>query len=210
MTNSHPGLQEELERLSFTKAYMDRLIASQQSGQEALKKRQEDTLAHLDFKDSSLRYQEMLSHANFMKMSKDQLESLIHLRKKPYFARIDFHRKEKPEREVFYIGKMSLFDRETQLPIILDWRSPLANVYYEGRIGEVSYEAHGEHYEGNVSLKRQYQIEDGKLEDFRDIDITTKDDLLQESLSQNAENRLTEIVATIQEEQNQVIRADLR
>ncbi|MCA0983965.1 AAA family ATPase [Halobacillus yeomjeoni] len=206
----HPDEKYEKDRLSFTKAYMDQLIASQQSGQEALKKRQEDALAKLDFKDSSLRYQEMLSHANFMKMSKDQLETLIKLRNKPYFARIDFHRREKPEREMFYIGKTSLFDRETQYPIILDWRSPLANVYYEGRLGEVSYEAHGETYEGDVSLKRQYQIEEGELIDFRDIDITTKDDLLQESLSQNAENRLTEIVATIQEEQNQVIRADLR
>ncbi|MFZ0368071.1 MAG: RNA polymerase recycling motor HelD [Halobacillus sp.] len=210
MSAQHPDYPQELERLSFTKAYMDQLIAAQETDQEALKRRQEDTLARLDFKDSSLRYQEMLSHANFMKMSADQLESLHRLRKKPYFARIDFHRKEKPEREVFYIGKMSLFDRETQLPIILDWRSPLANVYYEGRIGEVSYEAEGERYEGRVSLKRQYQIEEGELENFRDIDITTKDDLLQDSLSQNAENRLTEIVATIQEEQNEVIRADLR
>jgi len=210
MAAQHPDYPQELERLSFTKAYMDQLIAAQETDQEALKRRQEDTLARLDFKDSSLRYQEMLSHANFMKMSADQLESLHRLRKKPYFARIDFHRKEKPEREVFYIGKMSLFDRETQLPIILDWRSPLANVYYEGRIGEVSYVAEGERYEGRVSLKRQYQIEEGELENFRDIDITTKDDLLQDSLSQNAENRLTEIVATIQEEQNEVIRADLR
>ncbi|TGB05372.1 RNA polymerase recycling motor HelD [Halobacillus salinus] len=210
MTENHNEFSQELERLTFTKAYMDQLIAAQQSGQEELKKRQEDTLARLDFKDSSLRYQEMLSHANFMKMSKEQLESLIHLRKKPYFARIDFHRKEKPEQEIFYIGKMSLFDRETQMPIILDWRSPLANVYYEGRLGEVSYEAHGDLYEGNVSLKRQYQIEEGELLDFRDIDMTTKDDLLQDSLAQNSDTRLTEIVATIQEEQNKVIRADLR
>ena len=210
MTNQHNDFSKEIERLTFTKAYMDQLIASQQSDQESLKKRQEDTLARLDFKDSSLRYQEMLSHANFMKMSKDQLESLTHLRNKPYFARIDFHRKEKPEQEVFYIGKMSLFDRETQLPIILDWRSPLANVYYEGRLGDVSYEAHGDVYEGEVSLKRQYQIEDGELLDFRDIDMTTKDELLQDSLAQNSENRLTEIVATIQEEQNDVIRADIR
>lgn len=210
MTEKHNEYSKELERLTFTKAYMDQLIAAQQSGQEALKKRQEDTLARLDFKDSSLRYQEMLSHANFMKMSRDQLESLIHLRKKPYFARIDFHRKEKPNQEIFYIGKMSLFDRETQLPIILDWRSPLANVYYEGRLGDVSYEAHGETYEGQVSLKRQYQIEEGRLIDYRDIDMTTKDGLLQDSLAQNSDNRLTEIVATIQEEQNEVIRADLR
>ncbi|WP_337193767.1 RNA polymerase recycling motor HelD [Halobacillus litoralis] len=210
MTERHPEFDKELDRLSFTKTYMDRLITSQETGQESLKKRQEDTLENLSFKDSSLRYQEMLSHANFMKMSKEQLENLKHLRNKPYFARIDFHQKEKPDREIFYIGKTSLFDRETQFPIILDWRSPLANVYYEGRLGEVSYEALGERYDGDVSLKRQYQIEDGELLDYRDIDLTTKDELLQDSLAQNAEKRLTEIVSTIQEEQNTIIRADLR
>ncbi|WLR47702.1 RNA polymerase recycling motor HelD [Halobacillus litoralis] len=210
MTEWNPEFEEELERLSFTKTYMDRLIVSQETDQETLKRRQEDTLENLSFKDSSLRYQEMLSHANFMKMSKEQLQNLKHLRNKPYFARIDFHQKEKPDRETFYIGKTSLFDRETQYPIILDWRSPLANVYYEGRLGGVSYEALGETYEGDVSLKRQYQIEDGELLDYRDIDLTTKDELLQESLSQNAEKRLTEIVSTIQEEQNTIIRADLR
>ncbi|WP_345243307.1 RNA polymerase recycling motor HelD [Pontibacillus salipaludis] len=206
----HPDYQEELDRLTFTKVYMDSVIAAQQSDQKTLKKRQESTVASLDFKDSSLKYQDMLTHANFMKMSREQIENLKKLRKKPYFARIDYHRKEKPEREIFYIGKVSLFDRETQQPIILDWRSPLANVYYEGRVGDVSYEAHGEWYEGNVSLKRQYSIEEGELLDFRDIDITTKDDLLQDSLSQNADHRLTEIVSTIQEEQNRIIRADLR
>lgn len=210
MNDHQLDYENEQDRLAFTRVYMDRLIASQETGQETLKKRQEDTLENLSFKDSSLRYQEMLSHANFMKMSKEQLESLKRLRNKPYFARIDFHRKEKPDREMFYIGKTSLFDRETQLPIILDWRSPLANVYYEGRLGEVSYEALGEKYEGNVSLKRQYQIEEGTLIDFRDIDLTTKDELLQDSLAQNAESRLTEIVSTIQEEQNRIIRADLR
>ncbi|MYL32515.1 AAA family ATPase [Pontibacillus yanchengensis] len=207
---NHPDYQEELDRLTFTKAYMDSVIAAQETDQETLKQRQQETVEALDFKDSSLKYQDMLAHSNFMKMSKEQLENLRKLRKKPYFARINYHRKEKPEEEIFYIGKVSLFDRETQQPIILDWRSPLANVYYEGRLGDVSYEAHGDTYEGNVSLKRQYTIEDGELQDFRDIDITTKDDLLQESLSQNADHRLNEIVSTIQEEQNRVIRADLR
>ncbi|WP_226576567.1 RNA polymerase recycling motor HelD [Halobacillus litoralis] len=210
MPDNQSDFDKEKDRLAFTKAYMERLITSQETGQQSLKKRQEDTLENLSFKDSSLRYQEMLSHANFMKLSRDQLESLKKLRYKPYFARIDFHRKEKPERETFYIGKTSLFDRETQMPIILDWRSPLANVYYEGRLGEVSYEALGERYEGRVSLKRQYQIEEGQLLNYRDIDMTTKDELLQDSLAQHAERRLSEIVSTIQEEQNRIIRADLR
>ncbi|KGX90712.1 DNA helicase [Pontibacillus halophilus JSM 076056 = DSM 19796] len=206
---NHPDYQQELERLTFTTTYMDSVIAAQELDQESMQKRQEQQVASLDFKDSSLKYQDMLTHANFMKMSKEQLENLKKLRKKPYFARINFQRKDRPS-ETFYIGKVSLFDRETQSPIILDWRSPLANVYYEGRLGEVSYEAHGETYEGHVSLKRQYTIEESELIDFRDIDLTTKDEMLQQSLDKNADHRLSEIVATIQEEQNEVIRANLR
>ncbi|KGX87347.1 RNA polymerase recycling motor HelD [Pontibacillus litoralis] len=209
---NHPDYMQEEERLIFTKVYMDTVIHAQQLDQQALQKRQTETVEALEFQDSSLKYQEMLTHSNFMRMSKQQLENLIRLRKKPYFARIDYQPKDKTDKtkeEIFYIGKVSLFDRETQQPVILDWRSPLANVYYEGRIGQVEYEAHGEIYEGYVSLKRQYSIEDGELLEFRDIDITTKDDLLQQSLSQSTDHRLNEIVATIQEEQNRVIRADL-
>ncbi len=114
------------------------------------------------------------------------------------------------EEEILYIGKASLFDRVNQIPIIVDWRSPIANVYYDGRLGDVTYDAYGEMQSGYLSLKRQYEIQNGLLKEIRDIDLTTHDELLQKSLSGKADNRLTEIVATIQNEQNEVIRASLK
>jgi len=74
----------------------------------------------------------------------------------------------------------------------------------------VTYEAYGETQSGYLSLKRQYEIEEGILKEISDIDLTTHDELLQKSLSGKADNRLTEIVATIQNEQNEVIRASLK
>ncbi len=67
---------------------------------------------------------------------------------------------------IFYIGKTSLYGKSNQEPTIVDWRSPIANVYYDGRLGEVSYETNNKVIEGNLSLKRQFRIETGKLIDF--------------------------------------------
>ncbi|MHC8521419.1 hypothetical protein ACPJHQ_09025 [Rossellomorea sp. H39__3] len=142
-------------------------------------------------------------------MSKEELDSLEKARSKPYFARIDFRHDGSQQFEKHYIGKTSLYQRDNQEQIIVDWRSPIANLYYEGRIGDVSYDAEGETYIGDLSLKRQYMIEEGKLEEVRDIDLTTTDELLQDSLAKSSSNRLTEIISTIQEEQNRIIRADL-
>ncbi|WP_431799982.1 hypothetical protein [Halobacillus andaensis] len=73
----------------------------------------------------------------------------------------------------------------------------------------MEYKADDQTFSGDLSLKRQYAIENGNLEEIRDIDITTRDELLQSSLSGSSDNRLTEIVSTIQAEQNEVIRSDL-
>jgi DNA helicase-2/ATP-dependent DNA helicase PcrA len=95
-----------------------------------------------------------------------------------------------------------LFRDDNQQPIIVDWRSPIANLYYEGRLGNVSYETEAAcTVEGNLKLKRQYTIQDAELQEIRDIDITARDELLQSSLHTSNENRLKEIVATIQAEQ---------
>lgn len=61
------------------------------------------------------------------------------------------------------------------MPIIVDWRAPIANLYYEGRIGETTYESQGDSYAGEMTLKRQFNIENAELVDYMDIDITTND-----------------------------------
>ncbi len=205
----HPDFNEEIERLRFTRKYMEMLIQARELDEESFRKSAKESLEGIDLKDSSLRYLNLLTNSSMLQRTEEEIRSLKKIYHKPYFARVNYRASDKKEEEILYFGKASLFDRETQDPIIVDWRSPIANLYYDGRLGEVTYEAEGETYEGNLSLKRQYIIEEGDLKDFRDVDLTTTDELLQESLSASSSNRLSDIISTIQEEQNRIIRADL-
>ena len=188
---------------------MDVVIKTAETSKDKFQENMSDAFSDVDWAESSLGYSSLLTNARFFEMSRDELNSLKRARTKPYFARIDFQREGFHAKEILYIGKTSLYSREDQEQIIVDWRSPISNLYYEGRLGEVLYESYAESYNGYLSLKRQFMIEDGELEEIRDIDLTTTDELLQDSLSKSSSNRLTEIISTIQEEQNRIIRADL-
>jgi len=205
----HPDFQQEIQRLIFTKKYMDVVIKTAETSKDKFQENMSEAFQDVDWTESSLGYSSLLTNARFFEMSRDELNSLKRAQTKPYFARIDFQREGFHNKEILYIGKTSLYSREDQEQIIVDWRSPISNLYYEGRLGEVFYESYLESYNGYLSLKRQFMIEDGELEEIRDIDLTTTDELLQDSLAKSSSNRLTEIISTIQEEQNRIIRADL-
>lgn len=205
----HPDFQKEVERLQFTKQYMDEILEASQRDLRAVQEKIKESMANLEYIDSSDSYINILTNSRFFELALNQKESLEAVKKKPYFARIHFQRKGEAE-ELLYIGKTSLFHNETFEPIIVDWRSPVANVYYDGRLGEITYQVRDEEYSGHLFSKRQYKIEDGQLLSFQDVDLTTNDELLQDALSGKADVRLTEIVATIQKEQNEIIRAHLR
>ncbi|RPJ96020.1 DNA helicase [Rummeliibacillus sp. TYF005] len=205
----HPDFKEEEQHLAYTKYYMQKLLDESKRDVQTAQENIRTAMADLDYLDSSLSYQNILTNARFFDMAKNQREGLEAIRQKPYFARIHFQKEDEPS-EKLYIGKTSLFDRETQEPIIVDWRSPVANVYYDGRLGDLTYEVNGEENKGHLYSKRQYKIEKGRLLEVRDIDLTTNDELLQDALAGKADVRLTEIVSTIQAEQNEVIRAHLK
>ncbi|MEQ6854379.1 RNA polymerase recycling motor HelD [Lysinibacillus capsici] len=209
MTVQHPDFQAEVERLAYTQGYMQQILDESQRDLKSAQENIRKSMADLDYLDSSLSYLNILTNARFFEMARNQKEGLEAVRKKPYFARIHFQKTGDPE-EFLYIGKTSLFHRETHEPIIVDWRSPVANVYYDGRLGDMEYDVRGEVHKGHLFAKRQYKIENGQLLDIRDIDLTTNDELLQEALAGKADVRLTEIVSTIQKEQNEIIRAHLR
>lgn len=209
MTVKHPDFQEEVVRLAYTQSYMQQILNESQRDLKSAQENIRKSMADLDYLDSSLSYLNILTNARFFEMARNQKEGLEAVQKKPYFARIHFQKTGDPE-ELLYIGKTSLFHRETHEPIIVDWRSPVANVYYDGRLGDMEYDVRGEVHKGHLFAKRQYKIENGDLLDIRDIDLTTNDELLQEALAGKADVRLTEIVSTIQKEQNEIIRAHLR
>jgi len=209
MIQQHPDYKKEAVRLAETKNYMEIILAQSESDLKSSQHNIQSAMASLEYIDSSDSYLNILTNSRFFEMARNQKEALEAVMNKPYFARIHFQRESEPE-ELLYIGKTSLFHRDTHEPIIVDWRSPVANVYYDGRLGDLTYMVRDEEYAGHLFAKRQYKIEGGKLLDFRDVDLTTNDELLQEALEGKADVRLTEIVSTIQKEQNEIIRAHLR
>ena len=209
MMQKHPDFEFEMERLEYTKQYMQKLLEESLRDVKSSQDQIRQSMADLDYLDSSLSYINILTNARFFEMARSQKEGLEAIQQKPYFARIHFQKEDEAD-ELLYIGKTSLFHRETQEPIIVDWRSPVANVYYDGRLGNLSYKVRDEEFEGHLYSKRQYRIENGDLLDIRDVDLTTNDELLQEALAGKADTRLTEIVSTIQAEQNAIIRANLK
>lgn len=126
---------------------------------------------------------------------------------KPYFARIDFTSEDDGKTSTIYIGKNGV-SKNTDI-VVTDWRAPISSLYYDAEIGECSFEAPSGTIKGNMSLKRQYEIEKGELQEYFDVDLVSQDSLLQKYLNSNNDARLKSIVSTIQKEQNDVIRRSL-
>ncbi len=135
-----------------------------------------------------------------------EINSIEKAKSNPYFARIDF--KSKNFLDKCYIGKKGVTDYDNNV-ITVDWRAPISSLYYDSNVGECKYIAPEGIIEGILLLKRQYTIEKGKLINFNDVDTVSNDELLKPYLSVSADNRLKNIVSTIQSEQNQIIREDM-
>ena len=127
-------------------------------------------------------------------------------RKKPYFGRIDFKASDQPGEESYYVGRVGI-SKEDSRPVVIDWRAPIASVYYENVTGSCAYTVHNEKtYEIDLKRKRTYEIEEDRLKDFYDSDVVVNDELLNKYLAKSKNAVLGEIIATIQKEQNAIIR----
>lgn len=141
-------------------------------------------------------------------------ESVINKRKRltkilaiPYFGRIDFLEKKENSKVVpTYIGIHTFYDPESRATLIHDWRAPVSSMFYDHELGEAGYLSPSGEIKGEISLKRQYRIRGGKMEFMIESALTVHDDILQKELSSNADDKMKNIVATIQREQNRIIR----
>lgn len=125
---------------------------------------------------------------------------------KPYFGRVDYVDHSTEKEEQIYIGKNGVFKNKTDV-LIADWRAPISSVYYENELGEGEYGLPDEKpISINLKLKRTYDIEEGELRGYYDSDVASNDELLVQYLSRNKNEVLGEIIATIQKEQNEIIR----
>lgn len=165
-----------------------------------------------DFEETfySIKQQEALlnERERSHKLRQQRYKSMKRLLPSPYFGRIDFHEDGLKSGEEVYIGVSSFVDDEGLSFLVYDWRTPIASMYYDHSPGAAAYETPGGQITGNMTLKRQYQIREGKLHNVFDTSLTIGDELLQQVLGKGADNQMKSIVATIQKEQNVIIRDD--
>ncbi len=142
--------------------------------------------------------------ANKIMMKQDYFKKLYRIKDNPYFASIVFEDEDK-ERYSVYLGLTYLKD-EDYGNIIYDWRSPICSLFYDFEVGKAAYAAPEGPVKGTLLRKRQYKISDRKLISAFDNSMNIDDELLQEVLANDSNEKMKNIVNTIQQEQNNVIR----
>ncbi len=202
-----PGItrQDEEKRLKHTLEIAQRKVDANRQSVQALAEELHAMQEEFDENDKEAQTLWHNADARFKFVNQD-LRRAEQARKKPYFGRIDFRDKKLKKDEVYYIGRSVIADNPAE-PEVIDWRAPIASVYYDAALGDVSYSVKGEgKYNITLSRKRTYEIENDKLKDFYDSDVVANDELLTKYLARNKKAVLGEIIATIQQEQNEVIR----
>jgi Superfamily I DNA and RNA helicases len=123
----------------------------------------------------------------------------------PYFARIDLKYPDETTSIPFYIGSAG-FSPTPEEPMIIDWRSPIADLYYNNQIGATHYLANERKIDVSVDKRRQFILHNDVLENLFDTDVALQDPLLIKTLQANKNSQMSSITATIQKEQNVIIR----
>lgn len=213
-----PDLQQEQARLARVMAEIERqledvrqVINERRTGVIAGRKEMWQDLPHYVYSFDDLVL--MSQHALVMgEQERDYalyeriLKNLERMHRSPYFGRVDFKDREFPTVEPIYIGISSLVDSKSGEHLVYDWRAPVSSMFYDAEPGEASYVCEAGVIEGELLLKRQYSIEDGKLLYYFDTSLKIDDDVLQEVLAKHADDKMRNIVTSIQREQNSIIR----
>ena len=213
----HPDFPLEQQHLADTIQAMKRIITDLE---QAMDDRVHKINQSLSKKDEVSAYVHSLMKSDHAMKVSDIAKALDN----PYFGRVDFREDDTETFEPYYIGrtKVAKLDIETSKDILVfDWRDPVSTIFYECQDGRATYEVLGRYtYSGDVSLKRQYKIEDGCLISMSEDNILSKlmsrqqesliaDPFLLERLLTGAGDRLKDIVTSIRSEQNQIIREPL-
>lgn len=133
------------------------------------------------------------------------LQKVKRLLNAPYFGKVSVDFLVEEEIEQFYIGINNFADEDGN-NLIYDWRSPIAELFYNNTIGKSSYTVNKNQIDVEIEKRRQFILEKDQLIKFFDTSIAIQDDVLLEALEQDSTNEMKDITATIQKEQNNIIR----
>lgn len=143
---------------------------------------------------------------NLTSIYTSRLKKIENLEQNPYFGSFTFASEQNNPQE-FRIGKTDVMSYQN--PLVLDWRNPICTLYYDQSLGTASYTVHNKEITGELTSKNQILIENGQVKSIKDVDLVSDDELLQPYLDINADNKMKTIIASIQAEQNNIIRKSI-
>lgn len=206
-------MEKETSRLVLVEAAIDEIIAQLDVEKKEQQKFYNDTQkefseVYYECDDEQLsRYKIIISNTQNYIDTLDKKKHKLTLQKpRPYFARVDFKEKGAFFDQKIYIGIGQVAKGSDQL--VYDWRAPISSLYYNFDEGAAEYETPDGTIEGEITLRRQFGIENGKLKYYVDTNQNINDEILQQVLSKNTSVKMKEIVSTIQREQNAIIREE--
>ena len=213
------AFQKEADHLSKILAWLDQEIQRLQVELDALGDRELEVKAlswddRLDMKNSANTADNAVAQEDLRQIFgrrqalKKQLAEYQMLKNRPYFGKLTFSYQDetKEEAEEYYIGLRSLYDSAEVESLVVDWRSPLASLYYDAEPGPVTIAGPQGPIQGHLWQKQMLTISKGRLLKVADFDQSSSDDLLRDILSQASAPELKEIAASLQKGQNALIR----
>ncbi len=164
-----------------------------------------------EYRDDEDKLIEYFDHERYIKEESykaidRKLSEFVKLKESPYFGKVNFV--DDGYGEELYIGRYGLTPEGSYDPVIVDWRAPVASLFYKGMLGKTTYNSPQGEVPVDILGRRQLIVKKAKLEGYFDSDINIQDEILQMVLSSNSGEKLKDIVNTIQKEQDEIIRAD--
>ncbi len=210
----------EQEQLDLEKKYLNKVLKEINSQKKIcvneltlLAKEKKDFSLHFSEDFYSMDDEEALSEGDILNrleiaenQSRERFERLKRQEISPYFGRVDFKEKSGKKINSYYVGINNLVATNKEIPLICDWRAPVSSLFYDYEMGEAYYDAPEKRINGQIFLKRQYEIKDKELVGAFDSSLTIGDDILKSVLNKSSTKKMKTIVSTIQKEQNKIIR----
>ncbi|KAB3530436.1 RNA polymerase recycling motor HelD [Alkaliphilus serpentinus] len=209
----HPDYKAEDKKLKEVKKWVIHEKATVEKQEDSLK----EEIKKIRKEVLHLQDERLIAKQQLHQFAERNLKNLKFAEESPYFGRVDFQEKNREEIEKIYIGKFGLHDQREDMPVVVDWRAPVADIYYSGHSKEVGFKAPAGEIKGEMHLKRRYEIVGGSLsaiydektsENIIEDSLKGKGEFLIGALNKTTSGRLKEIVATIQDQQNKIIRSD--
>ncbi len=166
-----------------------------------------------EYKDDEDKLIEYFDHERYVKEQAfttidKKLKELTILKESPYFGRVTFNDLEFDQKDTLYVGRFGVTPEGSYEPVIVDWRAPVASLFYHGSLGEASYTSPDGPIKCDIEGRRQIIVKKGELKGVFDSAIDVKDDILQMVLSNNSSDKLKDVIMTIQQEQDEIIRKE--